>query len=117
MAASRQQRKVEKQTKKRLTKEQKAQQNELLAREKALAEKAESYRKDQDELNTMRRNMVMQNITSFGFNKDELDAFVSGLDGFTHKQDLLVAIVNAATSTGKVDMTQFTTKLVRLGFT
>lgn len=117
MAASRQQRKVEKKQKVSLTLQQKAQQKELAEREKAFTDKAQDLQKEQEELNAMRRKMVMDNVTSFGLNKDELDAFVSGLDGFTPKQDLLIAIVNAAKSVGKVDMTQFTTKLVRLGFT
>lgn len=100
----------------RLTRQQKAQQKELADRQKAIEEKAQGLQKEQDELNAMRRKMVMENVTSFGLNKDELDAFVSALDGFPHKQDLLVAILNAAKSTTKVDMTQFSTKLVRLGF-
>jgi len=106
-------RKVEKKHKTRLTEQQK----ELADREKAITIKAESLQKEQQELFELRRKMVMQNVNSFGFNKDELDAFVSALDGFKSKQDLAVALVNAAQSAGKADMAQFTTKLIRLGFT
>lgn len=116
MATSRQQRNVDKKKAVRLTRQQKAQQKAITDRQKAFDEKAKSLQKEQEELNAMRRKMVMENVTSFGLNKDELDAFVSALDGFTPKQDLLIAIINAATSAGKVDMNQFNTKLVRLGF-
>lgn len=117
MAAVRKlERRVTKEKKAKLTKKQREQQNELQSREKALADKAEAFKKEQEELNAYRRKMVMENVTSFGLNTAELNAFVSALDGFQQKTDLAVAIVNAAKTAGGVDMGQLQTKLVRLGF-
>lgn len=115
MAASRQQRKVEKKQKIRLTKEQKAQREEILSREKALKEKAEAFYKEQEELNALRRKAVMEGVKAFSFDVNELDAFVSGLDNFPGKHDLAIAISNAAQTKG-VNMANFNTKLTRLGF-
>lgn len=117
MAAARKlERKVDKAKKVRLTKQQREQKEQLSAMEKALAEKAAAFKKEQDELNAARRKYVMDNVTAFGLSTPELNAFVSALDGFPAKTDLAVAIMHAAESKGDVDMNQFHTKLVRLGF-
>ena len=117
MAARRQlQRKVEKQQKIQLTRKQKAQRAEIVTREKALAEKAESFKKEQEELNQLRRKAIMEGVTAFALDTKELDAFVSALDGFQQKNDLATAIMNAAASAGGINMGNFNTKLVRLGF-
>lgn len=116
MATSRQQRKVEKKTAARLTKEQRRQQAELQAQEKELENAANAYKEKSDAVNALRRKLVMDGVKSFGLSTAELDAFVSGLDGFAQKTDLARAIIGAAASSKTVDMQSFHTKLVRLGF-
>jgi hypothetical protein len=100
----------------KLSRQQKKQQAEIAARENAFKEKQEALQKEGAELEALRRKNVMENISSFGLFKPELDAFVSALDGWPGKNDLAQAIINAAQTAGQADMQQLLTKLVRLGF-
>jgi len=100
----------------KLTKEQRKLQDDIKRRAEALQAKQTDISKETEELFKLRRNALMQNVSRFGFSKEELDAFVSALDGFKQNHDLAVALINAAKSSGKVDMQQFEAKLIRLGF-
>jgi hypothetical protein len=100
----------------KLSTQQKKQQAEILALEKAFKDKQDALQKDAAELEALRRKSIMENVNSFGLFAPELDAFVSALDGWPGKNDLAKAIINAAQTAGQADMQQLATKLVRLGF-
>ncbi len=101
----------------RLTRDQKLAREEIAHREASLKNKQEELQKEAAELDAMRRDMVMKNVTSFGLSTAELDAFVSALDGWPNKIELARAIYNAAATAGTADLGQLNTKLIRLGFT